>query len=233
MPPEDDDKLDIYEIVEDDPKPVRPPPAHTATMGASAAKSTRLYDMPPRNTMGNVKCPKCGYDLKGARPGRCPECGTPVSMSSLQRSAMQPDTWRDVYRTPVLWLVAGLVVGTAMWGVEGGVLGAALFPVYAVILAVSGWLVFIACSFIWIGFDQPLHTTAIQLAAAYTATAAISTLTALIPLPIIPWLIEVACLIGLLSKLLDIELNDAILVAFLAWVAKVLVVMTVAASLMA
>lgn len=232
MPPEDDDTLDIYDIVEDDPRPASRAP-QTIPAGTPGAPSTRLYDAQPRNTMGSVRCPKCKYDLKGSRPGRCPECGTPVTMSSLQRSAMQPSLWRDVYREPVLWLLGGLLVGCVMWGVEAGLVGAALFPVYALILAVSGWIVFIACSFIWIGFDQPLHTTVVQLAAAYTATAAIGSLTAYIPLPIIPWLIDVACLVGLLSKLLDLELNDAILVAFLAWAAKVLVAVFVVASFMA
>lgn len=78
----------------------------------------------------DLDCKKCGYNLRGLREdGRCPECGTPVGLSTrgdLLRFS-DPDWVESVAKglAIILWMI---LIGILM-GIVGGILGRLTAPV--------------------------------------------------------------------------------------------------------
>jgi hypothetical protein len=73
-------------------------------------------------------CKKCGYNLRGLREdGRCPECGTPIGLSTtgdLLRFA-DPDWVEKVARglTIILWMILGGLIAGILAGLAGATVG--------------------------------------------------------------------------------------------------------------
>lgn len=63
----------------------------------------------------SIRCGMCGYDLRGIRAPRCPECGGTFTEARLRM-------WAAVQEP--FWHAAGRAVRAAMWGGWGGVSGA-------------------------------------------------------------------------------------------------------------
>jgi hypothetical protein len=74
------------------------------------------------------ECKKCGYNLRGLREeGRCPECGTPIGLSTtgdLLRFA-DPDWVEKVARglTIILWMILGGLIGGVLAAGAGAIVG--------------------------------------------------------------------------------------------------------------
>ncbi|HBS29102.1 MAG TPA: hypothetical protein DEB06_06545 [Phycisphaerales bacterium] len=83
---------------------------------------------------------------------------------------------------------------------------------YAVLVP-TGILGFYICSWLWIGFDAPFWLTAVRLAAVFAVADCVRLIVEPIPLLFIPWLISLGVYIGMLAKLLDIEWQEAAVVA--------------------
>ena len=70
--------------------------------------------------ISDVVCRRCGYNLRGLREaGRCPECGTPIGLSThgdLLRFA--DPTWVEKLALGVKWMLWGIVVSIGV-----GILG--------------------------------------------------------------------------------------------------------------
>jgi hypothetical protein len=68
----------------------------------------------------DVVCRRCGYNLRGLREaGRCPECGTPIGLSThgdLLRFA--DPTWVEKLAQGVRWMLWGIVVSIGV-GISG------------------------------------------------------------------------------------------------------------------
>lgn len=169
-----------------------------------------------------LPCPGCGYDLRGLRGGACPECGKRLTYSTIRtaeqrRAGRTQSTWFD--RTAAIWGGVGVLVAGAVYGLTHEPASAALLAlaVFLVATIAVGWVVFFACSMMWIGFDQPLPKTVVQLAGAYGGYVGIVTLLGAAPIPgFLIWLFSSMCLVGLLAKLLDIDWRDASIVAILS-----------------
>jgi len=173
-------------------------------------------------------CPGCKYKLEGLKSDRCPECGMLLTRAAIRETKQKREwgsdsSWFD--SKGVLFALIGLVVGSLVWGLtEGNIHGVYDFLIYFGITAGIGWVVFIFCSMFWIGFDQPLQKTLVQTIGAYGMYSAVSALLMLVPLPgIILFFVGMFVLVSLLSEMLDIDLQDAIVLALVASIVKVLV----------
>ncbi|MBN4082598.1 hypothetical protein JYS44_00005, partial [Phycisphaeraceae bacterium AH-315-B13] len=175
----------------------------------------------------SLLCPKCSYDLRGLRSDRCPECGkmltqTAVRQAENKRDGINDSSWYDP--RAVLFAIVGLVIGGTVWGIAAGsITGVYQFAGYFGITVVIGWVVFFVCSVMWIGFDQPLRKTVVQIIGAYGLYSGVASVLELIPLPgIITFFIAMAVLVSLLSEMLDIDLQDAIVISLIVIIVKVM-----------
>lgn len=60
--------------------------------GAAALVWITVVCHTPRRAAGTraAPCPNCGYDLRGQRECRCPECGTPFTIGEIMASTREP-----------------------------------------------------------------------------------------------------------------------------------------------
>jgi len=111
---------------------------------------------------------------------------------------------------------------------------AADIPVYllvAGVTAVVGFVVFVICSILWIGFDQPLGVSALRLAAIYAITDLVLVGMATIPgvgqIGILRWLASMFVYYTLMTRWLDMEGRDVFIVSFLSTLARAAVFITI------
>ena len=177
-----------------------------------------------------LPCTKCGYDLRGLRGGVCPECGTavkPTPLAGAQRfqTGVSQSSWLD--RSALIWGGIGLAIGLGVYAVLfDPIAGPLVFAVDFVATVVIGWAVFLICSMLWIGFDQPLRMTVVQLTGAYGFYAGLGSIAE--STPYLGWVIQLiafVCLLGLLAKLLDIEWRDALILAMASSILKWMLVL--------
>lgn len=179
-------------------------------------------------------CVGCGYDLRGLTRAVCPECGRKIAVGRAAAAAVpSQSTWFDKKAVVlgVLGLAVGLIVTMAQYGALRGGLA---FGIDFVITIAIGWGVFIACSIAWIGFDQPLRMTAVQLTGAYGAYAGAATLASLVPY--MGWIVQLLAWVGLvvlLADLLDIEVKDSLIIALISAIIKIVLVSWVIGMLLA
>lgn len=171
-----------------------------------------------------VTCPQCKYDLRGSSFPRCPECGLVLTTKAVERASQ--NVFKDVYLEPLVYIAIGLSIASAVAMISGGAGAVVTMLIGFGIMVGVGWVIFIGASALWIGFDQPLHTTAVQLTAAYAGTVGTYTILnaiipAVFPLWMITWIISLFVLVGLLSKLLYIDTQDAVWIAMLTWISLI------------
>jgi len=119
-----------------------------------------------------VKCRQCGYDLRGLRSSRCPECGTDNARVLASRWIDQVPTFADKLTKwkPVIAFAVGFAVSMAI--------GASMdFIVEELILhgvmSVIGFLVVSMCVVMWLGNDTTWGMLFVRVAAIYAVTHAI------------------------------------------------------------
>lgn len=185
-------------------------------------------------------CKKCGYDLRGLKSATCPECGA-INTRPSRRERDREDSARvarDSYLQPALMLLIGGIIATALYAAHasqignspaGGAIG------YLISLAVTvpiGVLVFWFCCLIWIGFDAPIHLTALRLAGIYAVTDVVRGLFLFVPLP---WWAEGGVIgfiyIGLLQQFLEMDYEDALIVGLITFIVKVATILIIASQL--
>jgi hypothetical protein len=226
-----------YELEAEAPKPVRPPPVKVTLADASAASRARGGAALKIRPL----CPSCGYDLTGARPGVCPECGKKVTEAGIRHAAAARA--RKWYQAA--WVGAGAMFAAglaltcgvwaweaaqggdsaAVWGLAGGVLVLA-----TVVIACA---VYFGCAMLWIGWDQNVPTTMLQVAGVFGLSMGVAALLDLVPVPVLPWVASVLVLIGLMVRVMDIEVRDAVIVAVLVAAVRWIVTAAVVAGMLA
>lgn len=190
--------------------------------------------IPVKGKPAAAKCPECGYDLKGLNTPRCPECGKLVVKKSFEdkRAEDSRRAAREVWSKPLALIAVGLV-GTAIWelladhtgrGLAESLLGIAVqVPI--------GLTVYFLCCLAWIGFDMPWRYIALRLAAVYAITGLVALPVGLIPIGLVRLGIMVITYVGLLMDMLDLEVQDAAIVAVLTVLANIFIAVAVAAYL--
>lgn len=191
------------------------------------------------STVPQRLCRECRYDLTGL-PAQttCPECGAQVGTTSALATARevaaqeQAQRWRT-YAVPAVLFAAGLI---GMLIIYAGAGSADLIPLYLgrlVIRAPIVFAVFLLCSIVWIGFDEPLHIAAIRLTSLLPIIDLVGLLghgvmSSLIPpvllnMLVIHRILQVVALFLLLGKVVEVDIEDAGLLAM-----AIIVVYTVA-----
>lgn len=165
------------------------------------------------------QCIKCGYPLQGLKSTKCPECGTVNVVKTREEKRREQDrkssreVVRNAYLTPIIVFAIGLTASVAMFSALGANAEGALIVFlmrYAIFVPI-GVAVYFICCLMWLGFDAPMHLTALRLAAALAITDPIfipSLLLGFIGIGVM------ACVLGLaLHKLMDLEIQDSIIMA--------------------
>jgi hypothetical protein len=177
-------------------------------------------------------CVKCGYDLAGLpEPPVCPECGTlnpkrkkPRTPRSAELEEQSREIARMAYLRPAIMLGGGLLalfILTAALGKPTDMLAYGLKYLFDVPVGLG---VYVVCCLLWIGFDMPLHLIAFRLAAIYAVVDVLDALGGLLGIfGFLFWGLIYFAYLGLLKEELDIEFQDAWILAFLTSFAKFLV----------
>lgn len=175
-------------------------------LGASAQKS------------GTLTCNHCGYDLRGLKHRRCPECGK-VPTAQHWRD-WNKALGRDVVRKA--WLIPGAIFSFCVLSTIIAFLltrNAALIPPFGAVMGVyvlSGLIAnFILCA-VWSGFDAPVSLTALRLGAVGSLYIALQLLTAaVLPPSILLLIIPIMSATVLALVLLDLEPVEAFVLTIL------------------
>jgi hypothetical protein len=164
-------------------------------------------------------CGKCGYSLAGLETPVCPECGT-ISLPKTTRDKDRDHSRkvvRNAYIAPIMTTIIGLGIAMMVYAGSGeNGAGVALFFLLKYSISVPiGVFGFFLCCWLWIGFDAPMHLTALRLAGVYAVVDAVVALFSLIGFPILmmPIVVQLIVYGALLSKALDLDIQDAVLVA--------------------
>lgn len=172
------------------------------------------------------RCEKCGYDLSGLTKPRCPECGTVFRLrGSLKQRSMEDsrEVAKWAYLKPLIMFAIGAVIMLAEQGAQGGLEGALHWVIRYAVEVPIGVAAFWLCCLTFLGFDAPMHLTAIRLAGIYAVTDVVALVAGFIPIPIVPMVIVLTVYIGLLMDTLDLDYQDALLLGLVSGAAKVLI----------
>lgn len=250
--PEDDD---ILSLAEDDSPPPPPPsipcpccsrplaPDAVVCVGCGFNRNTgeragtEAPGKPRRRKGGEgpkpLLCAGCGYNLHGLRSARCPECGTVNVVRTSRRERDREESRRRAkraYITPACMLAGGLAATAIILGSSS----VAAIPAYLLVFAIGfvvSLIVYLVCSVIFIGFDEPLPLTAMRLAGVYAVVDALFAIISLLPFGFLGWVVISIVWVGLMVEVMEIETLDAVIFGVLSFIAKVLVVIAAAALL--
>jgi len=192
----------------------------------------------PTTGLKKRACTKCKYDMTGLQSARCPECGTvnvkPDRKELSRREAKRQRLWMWV--APLIMIVVGCGLMGGLNFSRNGIEGLIAYAITFGISLAIGLFVYFAASIMWIGFDEPLPVTALRLTGVYALADIGFSLVGMIPrfgmVGFAIWLVPAMIYVGLLVKVMDIETEDAVIVAAITTVAKILVVFIVVATLL-
>jgi hypothetical protein len=187
--------------------------------------SSKVLKSKDQHGTRTVLCPKCTYDMGAGTAMTCPECGTtlPIEDKTTQYARQSKETARQAYLQPLLMLgIAGLIM-MGVWFANLGLLGLAVYPIYLIAITLLGTFVFQLMCLTFIGFDAPLHLTVLRLAGIYAVMSVVDEIAGWIPLPCVPILVSLLVYVGLLMQMLDLEVNDAVILALGVGLVQILV----------
>jgi hypothetical protein len=185
---------------------------------------------------GVVLCTSCGFNRQSGQQLKVQkEAPEPKPVKKGRgRSRDSAATVKEAYLKPVALFVVGAVGSCIIVASQtGNAAAAAGYLLQFAITVPLGLLVFWLCSAMWIGFDAPIHLTALNLAGIYAASDLASNLLGLTGLPILGWAVGTVTYVGLLVDMLELELQDAVIVALVTFIVKIVIIFTVVAMLVA
>ena len=172
-------------------------------------------------------CKKCGYDMTGSKTGQCPECGTiNIRMSRARETEQQ--TLLKMYTQPLIMIAIGVGIAVIVHFLKG--LGAssaasgmgsaiAYLAIYFVSVPI-GFAAYVGCSIAFVGFDEPLGVTFVRLAGVYAVLDAVGAVLGTIPMLgwWVAWPIQAFIYIGMLMQIMELDLEDAWVVAGVTYI---------------
>lgn len=161
---------------------------------------------------GVDRCPRCNYPLAGLKTPKCPECGEVISPETARRERLRQasrETVRQAYLRPVIMFgvaFGGLMILRLATG-QAGLIGRDLVA-YAISVPVDVFAFWLCC-LLFIGFDAPMHLTAMRLLGIYAVVDLVGELLGLTGMPVVGWAIPSFVWIGMLKSELDLDWSDA------------------------
>lgn len=177
-------------------------------------------------------CRECGYDLSGLTIGICPECGTKNSLTPrnplLLASSME--VRKEAYRRPAIMLGAALAVLSVFqlflhhgdWRYAALYLMCFFTSLPVVVLSYCG------CCLAWIGFDMPIHLAALRLAGVGAVALVVYAIFSLLPVWVVPLGLANITYVWMMAHELDMEIQDATVVALLSAVGAAITTLALA-----
>lgn len=164
-------------------------------------------------------CGKCGYDLRRGKSMRCPECGT-VNRVSGKKDQYAEDSRRVArmaYIKPAaIFLVsvpitAGILTGVLHLG-PAQLAGAAMLLGAAYLVEL---VIYFLCTITFVGVDEPFHLMALRLLAVCGLTNVAWALVDPVPVFIVKFGVPALTHVLSLMALMEIDYEDAWIVALL------------------
>ena len=190
---------------------------------AGLQPSTRLGKR-PLGERGLI-CRGCGYNLRGLRSLRCPECGErvqPLTDREIhERSARQQI--RVAYLQPLGMLVVGAGLLALIVAFNSGWRDALTYLLAYAIRVPFGLGMFWLCSWLFIGFDMPMRLAALRLAGIYAVVDLTELLAAFVVGGFLDGIVASLVYFWLLMTIMDLEARDALLLAVVTRLAMVIV----------
>ncbi len=197
-------------------------------LGRTAREGDEAAALPPPSPAAaqrgrRIRCGRCGYDLRGITGANCPECGaSALAPTRRERDAENSAAVaREAYIKPLVYFAVGFGVVSAIELFKGGPTDVLLYAIGYAIQVPIGVAVFWLCCLAWIGFDAPVHLTALRLAGVYALVDLASAIFESVTIPLVGWLVPLFVYIGLLMELLEMDMQDAVLVAIATFVVKI------------
>ncbi len=203
-----------------------------AKLGTDRGQPQEQSPIPPKNG----KCGKCGYSIKGLKEPRCPECGTVIGRMSdrerRRRDNAQTVKWS--YLKPLIQIAAGVGGGALLCLVKGEPVDALRYAVtYAVLLPFTE-IVFVACCFLWLGFDSTLHLILLRIAGVQALVCLVATVADFLPFGyLVGGVIKLIAYIGILSESMELDFQDAVLVGIATCGVQLIMMIMIVAYLVA
>lgn len=201
--------------------------------GKGTGKKKAKGKGPPR------KCSSCGHDLSGLKSLTCPECGK-VNPRPNRRDYDREEARRVVRNAwvqPIIMTAVGLTVSTLIVVAARGEADALAHLILFGASLIIGLAVYIVCSFLWIGFDEPLPMTALRLMGVYALADIGYTLVGLVPMSgfgvmgLGMWIAPTVVYFLLLAQIMELDIEDAVIVAVATSILKIYTFMFIAAKL--
>lgn len=174
-----------------------------------------------------IECKKCGYDLRGLKTAKCPECGT-INTNPSRRDRDRENSAaaaREAYLKPLIYFVVGFLGVCLIQLTQFGPGAVVLYGIGYAIQVPIGVAVFWVCCLVWIGFDAPIHLTALRLAGIYALVDLAGSILGFIPIMggAIGWIVSLFIYVGLLMDMLEMDLQDTVIVALLTSLVKTVI----------
>jgi RNA polymerase subunit RPABC4/transcription elongation factor Spt4 len=165
-------------------------------------------------------CRHCGYDLAGLPEPICPECGHRNARRSTYSSLYDDDSreiTRWAYLRPVIMLGVGLF-GICLFALlryhDPKYVAFTLIRYAVEVPVVLG--VYIGCCAAWIGFDMPLRLVALRLAGIFAVVDLIADVVGIFPIWVVWLSVSGIAYIWMLAQELDLDLQDALIIAIIS-----------------
>jgi hypothetical protein len=165
-----------------------------------------------------LTCRTCGYDLRGIRDMRCPECAAPVIGRRTRYGGEAIP--RRAFVTPCIIGGAGIIVASIAHALRGGVSDLGVYLAGAILTFPAGIGVYALGCALFVEFTVPMPLAAARLAGAFGIADALAALIGAagfsLPLELLP----LAVLFVTYYEFVDLDVTDAALAAFFTHVTR-------------